>query len=75
MIAPAAQQTLVPSTAGFHIAYGDQGLRTHAVSVSNPGRTDRCLAGAPAMRACGGSFTCEYDAERGGTIHYQSADL
>jgi hypothetical protein len=43
VIAPAAQQTLVPSTACFHIAYGDQGLRSHAVSVSNP--TDSSLPG------------------------------
>jgi hypothetical protein len=29
MIAPAAQQTLIPSAAGFDIGYGDERLRTH----------------------------------------------
>jgi hypothetical protein len=29
MIAPAAQQTLVPSATRFHIGYGDERLRTH----------------------------------------------
>jgi hypothetical protein len=30
MIAPAAQQPLVPSAARFHIGYGDERLRTHS---------------------------------------------
>lgn len=34
MIAQAAQQTLVPSAACFHIGYGDQRLRTHPVSLA-----------------------------------------
>jgi len=34
MIAQAAQQTLVPSAACFHIGYGDQRLRTHPVSLT-----------------------------------------
>jgi hypothetical protein len=34
MIAPAAEQTLVPSAAGFHIGHGDQRLRTHTASLS-----------------------------------------
>ena len=34
MIAPAAQQTLVPSAACFHVGYGDQRLRTHPVSLA-----------------------------------------
>ena len=29
MIAPAAQQTLIPSATRFHIGYGDERLRTH----------------------------------------------
>ena len=34
MIAPAAQQTLVPSAARFHIGHRDQRLGTHSASVS-----------------------------------------
>jgi|HubBroStandDraft_1064217.scaffolds.fasta_scaffold29482_2 hypothetical protein len=34
MIAQAAQQTLVPSAACFHIGYGNQRLRTHNVSLT-----------------------------------------
>jgi hypothetical protein len=34
MIAPAAEQTLVPSAARFHIGHGDQRLRTHSASLS-----------------------------------------
>ena len=34
MIAQAAQQTLVPSAACFHIGYSDQRLRTHSVSLA-----------------------------------------
>ena len=34
MIAPAAQQSLVPSAACFHIGHGDQRLRTHRVSLA-----------------------------------------
>jgi len=34
MIAPAAQQALIPSAACFHIGNGDQRLRTHLSSVS-----------------------------------------
>ena len=33
MVAPAAQQTLIPPAAGFDIRYGNQGLRTHRHSV------------------------------------------
>jgi hypothetical protein len=29
MIAPAAQQTLIPSAARFYVGYGDERLRTH----------------------------------------------
>jgi hypothetical protein len=29
MVAPAAEQALVPPTACFHVGYGDQRLRTH----------------------------------------------
>ena len=36
MIASAAQQTLIPSAACFHIGHGDQRLRTHSISVSTP---------------------------------------
>jgi hypothetical protein len=34
MIAPAAEQTLIPSAACFHVGNGDQRLRTHLSSVS-----------------------------------------
>jgi hypothetical protein len=34
MITPAAEQTLVPSTACFHIGNGNQRLRAHPGSVS-----------------------------------------
>jgi hypothetical protein len=34
MIASAAEQTLIPSAACFHIRDGDQRLRTHLCSVS-----------------------------------------
>jgi hypothetical protein len=36
MIAPAAEETLIPSAACFHIGYRDQRLRTHLRSVSTP---------------------------------------
>ena len=36
MIAPAAEKTLIPSTACFHIGYRDQRLRTHLRRVSTP---------------------------------------
>jgi hypothetical protein len=35
VIAVATQQTLVPSTACFHIGYGDERLRTHGIQRSN----------------------------------------
>jgi hypothetical protein len=36
MIAPAPEQTLVPSAACFHICYSDQRLRAHSSRVSIP---------------------------------------
>jgi hypothetical protein len=29
MVAPAAQETLIPSVTCFHVGYGDEALRTH----------------------------------------------
>ena len=34
MIALAAQQPLIPPAARLHIRYGNQGLRTHSISVA-----------------------------------------
>ena len=36
MIALAAQKTLIPTATCFHIGYGDEWLRTHAVRVPQP---------------------------------------
>ncbi len=36
MIAPAAEQTLIPSAACFHIGNGDQRLRTHLRAYQLP---------------------------------------
>ena|SRR5947209_7597758 len=36
MITPAAEQTLIPPAARFHVGDGDQRLRTHPSSVSSP---------------------------------------
>ena len=35
MIAPAAQQPLIPSAAGFHIGHGNERLRPHLVTVTH----------------------------------------
>ena len=44
MIAPAAQQTLIPSAACFHIGDGDERLRTHPINISTADWTpDVCL--------------------------------
>lgn len=43
MIAPAAEQTLIPSAACFHIGYGNQRLRTHSSRVSPVGERPRFL--------------------------------
>jgi hypothetical protein len=34
MIAPAAQEALIPSAACFHIGNGDERLRTHSINIS-----------------------------------------
>jgi len=39
VIAPAAQQTLIPPAACFHIGYGDERLRTHHSQRTNSGLT------------------------------------
>lgn len=35
MVAPAAEQTLIPPAARFHVGYRDQRLRTHFVSLAD----------------------------------------
>ncbi len=44
MIAPAAQQTLVPSAASFHIGNGDQRLRMHPVRITPNSLHRACIA-------------------------------
>lgn len=41
VIASAAEETLIPPTAGFHVGYGDERLRTHCDQRSNVRRPHR----------------------------------
>jgi len=56
MIAPAAQETLIPAAACFHVGYGDEWLRTHFglayhISPSTALETNFALCGPPTGRS------------------------
>jgi hypothetical protein len=60
MIAPAAEQALVPSAACFHIGDGDQRLRAHLSSVSSQRLTRTILdAFLTHVLGSGTSLQCE----------------
>ena len=49
VIAPQAQQTLIPSAACFHIGYGDERLGTHPIQRNNSGLAHIVVEGGCAL--------------------------